>query len=350
MVDMPGQEVLPPSDRTEGPDLQPARAEKPAIVQDLELHKKITALLGPDFSQSDLGREIGVSPTAVNRWVNNKPVGDVLGLEEKIRFWLATIDERVDLQREVKETALTQRVAKILRSISRTNDLGILTGRAGIGKSCSLRLFRLQEPLAVLLTADYRHGNADCMIEDLWREARARRRMDDPSRPGDILVARFRGSNRLLMIDNAHSLTTGGLKWAYAFHNQTGCPVALIGNPLIKKTVSSLPDEDQYTTRTGQFREVLFEAKDAAELSALLLDQYAPDLKKDLLAPARQTCQSRGYGRRLKKQIRLAQEILELRLPDNKTVKAMRQDGAVDSQIAFELADGLLLKVEEAAK
>ena len=349
MIDMIGDNELPPGDRAERPDPPEASApsEIPGRVLDRYLHEQIKAKLTPDFSQAELARQLGVSAAALNKWIKGKPVGDVEKLEFKLQAWLNGAMERIDLTRELRHTPVTQEVCAIIRSIIKTNDLGIVTGRAGIGKTCGAQLFLLEDPMATLLTADYCHGSAECMVSDLRRKNSIRRRKIDPMGFNDIVVERFTGTNRPLMIDNAHALTMGGLRWAYAFHNRTGCPVVLIGNPLIEQKILALPDEDQFTTRTGQFQAVgVFDNKSAKELASLLLDQYAPHLKADLLAQATDICRARGYARRLKKQIRVALGILEGGLSDKTVIKDLRAQGFTDAQIAFNLAATQLLTLK----
>ncbi len=349
MIDMIGDNELPPGDRAERPEPEPETpaAEAPGKILDRHLHAQIKARLNADFSQAELARQIGVSAAMINKWIKGAPVGDVVKLEFKLQAWLNGAMERVDLTRELRHTPVTQETCAIIRSIIKTNDLGVITGRAGIGKTCGAQLFLLEDPMATLLTADYCHGSAECMVSDLRRKNSIRRRITDPMGFNDIVVDRFTGTSRPLMIDNAHALTMGGLRWAYAFHNRTGCPVIMIGNPMIEQKILALPDEDQFTTRTGQFRAVgVFDNKTAQELAGLLLDQYAPHLKADLISQATDTCRARGYARRLKKQIRLALGILEGGLSDINVIKKLRAEGHTDAQIAFSLAATQLLSIE----
>jgi DNA transposition AAA+ family ATPase len=339
-------------------DKQPAQptpvGDEPQKV-DADLVQLIRGRLNQDFRQSHLSREIGVSEATLSQWINNKPPKMLTQLEARLRYWVNTIDERIDLTRELKPTAITKRMAAIIRSIVRTNDLGIITGRAGIGKTCGAKLFTLEFPMAVFLNADYGHNTAECLTDDLWALSRQKRRRDkEPRRHFDILVARFKDSHRPILVDNAHTLTKGGLKWCYAFHNLTGttestrCPMILISNPCVEEKILSLADEDQFTTRTGQFRHLAVHKKeDAEELAALILEQYAPGLKVDLLAPATEICLHRGFVRRLKKQLLLALQILEGGLQDDKVIRPMRDQGMTNPQIALSLAASQLTFAQE---
>jgi len=344
---------LPPSDRAEQPDEPNAPVvvgkSKPGAEIDQALRARIKARLGENLTQSELARQIRVSVSTINRWINDVPAGDVGHLEWLLEKWEKDIDERIDLSRINVPTALTGRVAGVLTSVARTSDFALMTGRAGIGKTCGIQLYVVENPTAIVLTASQLHGNAEAMVRDLWRESGTQKRKTERAlSKNDILVARYKDSNILIIIDDAHELTASGLKWAKGFHNRTGCPIVLSGNPSMLDKIRMMPDEDQFTSRIGQNRKLVLTPDDEKELAALMLRQFAPRHQDELNVLAIQVCGKRGFARKLKKQLRLALEILDGGIKhDNDAIKALAEKGYTDAQIAFKLAAGQLLTVED---
>lgn len=344
--------ALPPSDRDEE-TVNLARVAECAGLIDTELRDQVKALITQEFTQSDLARQVGVSPTYVSRYLAGSFVGDVGRLEFALRYFLENKDQRIDLRRGLQPTGLTKRMAKIIASVQNTSDLAGIYGRAGIGKTCGVRLFAAANPMCAVITAGEGNSGRHDLERELWRVSHVRLRKSQGETNlsrNRILVDRFKGSNRLLLIDNGHLLTSSGFRWCMTFHDDTECPVCLIGNPSMVEKIVRLFDEDQLTSRIGQWRQVKLDEKanEAEELAALLLAQYAPSLAKELMGLATEVCRRRGFARRLKKQIRLCLEILDGGLPAaNESVKKLRAEQMTDAQIAFKLAATQLLSLED---
>lgn len=321
-----------------------------SVLPDQELLAAVKRRLGPDLTQADIAREIGSSAAAVNKWINGKPVGDVVDLERRLAEWNLHIDERIDMRRSLVATRVARRVMGICRSIVNTSDFGLLTGRAGIGKTSGLQLFALEFPQAIYIAAAKYRGSGEAIRQALWNRVVVRlSTKENQTRRPEVLVGRLVNSKRPLIIDDAHYLTASGLETIVSLHNDTGCPVILSGNPVILENVLRLPDEDQFTSRIGKNQKVvLIDKADARELAELLLDQYAPAFKRDLSDAAVAVCLKRGHGRKLKKQLRATLDILDGGFDRNDPgIKNLKSEGKTDAQIAFALAHSQLLTMED---
>ncbi len=341
---------LPPSDRTEVAD--PAGAESPALPIaavkefDRDLQMQLREHVSEDFPQAALARKMGASPAAVSDYLAGKPRGDVENFEQRARNFLALQAEAVDLLHVPSENRISKEVGSSLRRVKSMGDFGLITGGAGAGKSCGIELFQKENPLAGVITASQMHGDDTAMLTDAWdicgfRFGKNKERL----RKFDLFVKKAKGTGRLFIVDDAHFLTRSGLKFWWSVYAKTGCPVDLTGNPSIIKNILRLPDEDQFLSRIGIHTQVLVTTDDAENLAGLILDRYAPEIKAQLMKLATAVCGKRGHGRRCKKQLRLALDILEKGVDAKKAADLQRQ-GVTDAQFAFRMAATQLLTVE----
>jgi hypothetical protein len=123
---------------------------------------------------------------------------------------------------------------------------------------------------------------------------------------GEFLTGRFKGSRRLVVVDNAQRLTAGARQWLFDFHDATGCPIALLGNPEI---LDKIRLSDQQFSRVGLRREI--KGGDARGDAGSMVRLHWPEVAEDaaLLALAVSVVKGRGHLRALKKQLLLARDI-----------------------------------------
>jgi DNA transposition AAA+ family ATPase len=145
---------LPPSDRDEILACnEPLRSEAEAFRLSLPL------------SQADMSRELGISPSALSKWLNKKPEGDIVSLESLVADWLKSRPAREKLKLALFPTAVSRRLASHLEHVRRTNGVAIITGNAGLGKTCAAKIYFAENPTSVLLTAAAYRGNAAALAE-----------------------------------------------------------------------------------------------------------------------------------------------------------------------------------------
>lgn len=131
-------------------------------------------------------------------------------------------------------------------------------------------------------------------------------------RRADWLVERLRGSNRLLVLDNAHRLTCGALQWLFDFYDACEVPdtgahiaVALVGNPEVLEKILA---NDQQFSRIGLMRPI--KPVDMATLAKQMLHRLCPDHAAELQDLAAKVAGERGHLRALKKHLLLMPEFM----------------------------------------
>jgi DNA transposition AAA+ family ATPase len=199
-------------------------------------------------------------------------------------------------------------VAKVCEQIRKTYDVGLITGAAGVGKTCGGILYQQENPSAIRITVN--RWNADpAGIEGLlMAELETRGFKANEERPGAWLVRKLAGSYRIVIIDNAQRLPEDSLKWVFDFHDATECPVALIGNP---EVLDKIRANDQLFSRIGICEEI--EMKDPEKVAGALLKQFCPEHADALLGDATEIVKQagRGHGRTLRKQLLIFRDFIQ---------------------------------------
>lgn len=299
---------LPPSDRPEV-DTAPSTAARrsngtvnPAISDDLV--KLLTEYRDThDLTNAELGRQLAYSAASISQYLNKVYPGDITQFERRIADLLSNASRRIERGSRVVESEVTRRVCATLELIRKTNDVGILSGEAGEGKSSGLELYSMKNPLSIVITATaWASGPHD--IERLIWEQVSHRGWSGTTSRGAFLAHSLRGSNRLLIIDNAHKLSRKALQWVFDFHDATKCGVVLVGNPEI---IEKIEDSDQRFSRVGLNIEL--KVKDRTPLVRHLVSTIVADAPEELFPLAMKVAEERGHFRALEKQLQLSAEL-----------------------------------------
>lgn len=265
-----------------------------------------------NLSQEQLARRLGLSATYVSRAFAGKFAGDVPDFERRVEALLnseSASGPGVASVELAQSGFMVEPMTKFLFTVSSTRDIGIAWSPAGRGKTCGVAVYTGKHPLAVSITA-LKSLSGWRSVRDAVLAALPVKRRAKNETWNAFLVRTFRASGRLLIIDNAHLLTESARQWlAYDWHEQTGCGLALVGNPEI---VDQWKRNDQHHSRVGLALEVRPEASPSATARALLelvLPVAAHD--KESLEIAARIVKARGAGRALRKHALLAKQLLE---------------------------------------
>lgn len=264
------------------------------------------------LSQNQLARRLGVSPAYVSLAMKQKFPGDIPAFEARIESLLA--GEAAN-EREVVNVTLCSKgflvepMRQFLFSVQHTRDIGVAWNGAGNGKTCAIAVYLQNNPLAVCVTALKSLSGWRSIRDALLAALPVKRRAKNETW-NEFLRRTFRGSERLLIVDNAHLLTESARQWlAYDWHEQTGCGLALVGNEII---VNQWKANDQQLSRVGLAME-LKAASAPKDNAREILAQFMPEAADDAesLALAARLMKERGAGRAVRKHAALAHELYD---------------------------------------
>jgi DNA transposition AAA+ family ATPase len=282
------------------------------FVFDNEIRSQLAGYLEEhDLTQAHIARKLGFTATRICKYLNldnpeAKAEVDAERVQDAARSFLRHHSRQVALRQSLYPNEISARVAAILLQVRRTGDIGLIHGDAGIGKTCAAELFCSDNPTSLFITITRWRRDSIAIEGLLFNE------LDNDTWPGNIRRAVWmeellRGSDRMIIVDNAHRLHMTGFEWLFDFHDATGCPLGLIGNAEVLSTVHR---SDQLSSRIGIVRE--FNKVDDAEAKPIaqrMIATYAAEGAHDLLTDATSMVNEKGHLRSLKKRLLLTNEI-----------------------------------------
>ena len=290
------------------------------------------------YTNKQLAGELGLrSETAVTKYLNGKPEGDVARLEGLIDDVMRSRMKRMTTRETLAPTNVTEEMESAFETIRKTNDLGLIEGASGIGKTCGGALYAAKNPTCIHIVASALQRKGTDVIGLLWDQVRPRQWSPwNGTRLAEIFK-KLDGASRLIIVDDAHRLSRRGLEMIFAIHDRTGSPIGLIGfDEHIQNTAKI---DGQLYSRIGLRWEVRL--KDREELAAHLISQFVPDSGEELKDLALQVITEQGHARALRKQLLLARELKDL---------AEHRRKAIDWPTAFRAAHSKLIRPYELEK
>lgn len=264
----------------------------------------------PSLTNRVIGRKLGVSEAVVSLYKRGQYTGNVQKLEMKIQDFLHNEPARRQIKATLFENTVSRKIADACSLIRRTNLVGLIHGRAGIGKSCGAQLYYAANPTSVLITCFQWRKTLTEMEREFYAQVDVSG-WDHARSKFEWLVHRFVDSDRPIIVDNAHYLNRRALTLFFNFNDATGCPVILIGNPEILDTIA---EDEQLATRIGNVTEVTVSPKEARAIAAQQIRQQLPEAETemDTIIPlAEVLSEHAGHFRAITKHANMAREIVE---------------------------------------
>jgi DNA transposition AAA+ family ATPase len=258
-----------------------------------------------ELSHSELAAELGYNVTQVSKYLGAKPDWDVSRMESVIDDVLANESRREQVKLETFETPISEAMGGVFERTRKTNDISLTFGPAGVGKSKGVELYAVNNPSCIVVTATMWKREPDDIEGAIFRSV-SNRGWDGRTKRGDWAVQKLHRSNRLIIIDNAQRLKMATLAWLFDFHDATGCPIALVGNPEVLEVIRT---NDQLFSRIGYQRVLKLKAGVAATVARRQLKQHLPEAEGELASLAEMVGENQGHFRSVRKQLILAKAI-----------------------------------------
>lgn len=183
-------------------------------------------------SQKQIAREIAVSPAALSQFLDGIYTGDNAGIADRLQGWLAleakrnTMKEHSQMSLDVENTKTVLFVCEYAHT---KNDITLIFGDAGAGKTTALEYYRDKNAGVIMITANACTSSATSILKMLCNETGR-----NISGRKDIimneLVKYFKGTNRLIIIDEADHLTLSALQAIRNLNDMAKVGIVLSGN------------------------------------------------------------------------------------------------------------------------
>lgn len=253
------------------------------------------------LTMAEIAQEMGVSSTVVNKYLAGKPEGDVGRLERLIEDVLKAAGKRQNSDVPFFRTNVTDRISATFELIRKTNDVGLISGPAGVGKSMTIAEYTRTNPTTLAISVPRWQRN-DLGVCGLIFDECDTTSWDRRSPRSHYLVERLERSNRLLIIDNAQRMTTAAREWIFDFHDKAGCPIAMVGNP---EVLVAIRRNDQHFSRIGIRQEITIAQKHVKDYARHVVDALVAEPQAGLYDLAAAVAEQRGHLRALRKQLLL---------------------------------------------
>ena len=190
-------------------------------------------MAGAGENQSSVAKKIGVSPSALSQYLAGK-YPTPMAIEPKIKEFFAMLEMKgstslMASRPEFKPTSISDTVINTIAYCHVQRAMGAIYGDAGIGKTMSVNKYEEDHTEAIVISAAFALSKPMSFLKALARKLRTPevRRQDDLYID---LVDKLRGSEKILIIDEAQHLPHSTLEIIRGLHDDAEVPVVLVGN------------------------------------------------------------------------------------------------------------------------
>lgn len=256
------------------------------------------------LSQREAAQQSGVGIAVLNQWLADRYTGNNAKAEEKIRAWLKARGERISMAAmlptspEFFESATALQIVSHLKFAHSLQDMLTVFGVPGVGKTTAIRYYQRAYPNVWIATMTPTTVGVVPALQEI-SEALMLGLPNGARKLAQGILGKVRGTNGLLIIDEAHHMGVAALDALRGLHDASGIAIAFVGGPELEATLQRMP---QFYSRVGLrlFVSRVLPADVEAQLDAWGIRQ--PAARKFLLALS----QKPGALRGITKTVRLA--------------------------------------------
>lgn len=251
----------------------------------------------------------GVTETFLSKYLNDNLDRTVEEFEAQAFDIIKSIRDRMTFATEIFVTSLVRKMATAFELTRKTGDISLITAPAGNGKTSAIHHFLLNNRSAIRINLNATTRDAH-KVEGLVFRAVDHRDWKAQCSRFEYLVARFKGSSRLLIVDNAQRLSGSGRQWLFDFSDEADCPICLVGNP---ETLDRIRTNDQQFSRIGLSTTYELEKAELPAAATRVATQFSDGATAEAIADLVAVIASHeGRLRAVRKSVILMQELRHL--------------------------------------
>lgn len=250
------------------------------------------------YSQTQVARAFGKSSAVISQYLKGIYPGDVRGIDELARSFIARETEKEKSRRITPRyvpTVTSRKGLEVIRLAHLDGEINVIYGAAGLGKTMILREYAAQHRDALLIEADPGY-TARVVLEELCGLLGLSKR-GNMHELSEACIAALRDSGRLLMVDEAENLPYRALETLRRIHDKAGIGLVLAGMPrLIINLKGKRGEYQQLYSRVG-LALCIGESLPHEDISVMAISML-PDAESPDVCEALFRC-SHGNARRL---------------------------------------------------
>ena len=248
---------------------------------DEELRGRLRALRAAgQITNAKLVKGTRVNETIVSQYLNddgNLYPGEIEKYEARLASWLDRRELEALDNIPTIATPVSDQIASAAKMIRRCRIMGKGIGKAGIGKTRGSILLQAEDETAVLLFVSRETGTREAIrsavLKKLGIRGPRKRTANRKRLMYSQLVNKLRGSDILLILDQAHKLTGPAIDFLVELWNDTHVPQLWLGT---HDLIDKLARDEQWASRlsfTVNLAVQVDRAKDINEVRALVQHQ-----------------------------------------------------------------------------
>jgi DNA transposition AAA+ family ATPase len=191
------------------------------------------------LSYEQIDNKLGCGRKATRRFMEGNYDHSESNFARKLDNWLKNSDPNLGgMPRAFVSTEVADNMIGIIKQVYQRRSMGVIVGPAGVSKTTVLKYIaagRIAGSMHIELTSTektivqvLRRLSAELGLNDQYH---AQRLMQN-------IIKNLRGTDRLLLIDEAHYANKQALNALRDVHKQTGCPIMLVGTREITESVN----------------------------------------------------------------------------------------------------------------
>lgn len=186
-------------------------------------------------SQRQISKETGISTSVISQFLEGTYTGNNEKVAQTIKQYLTVSKQRlnnVQISTFYEGLLNTQEALFACSYAHMRNDITLISGDAGAGKTTALEYYTEHNTGVVMVTADSCTASATAVL-NLIAESIGKKINGNRSMLMRELVAQLKGTNRLIIIDEADHLTLQALQAVRNLNDQAKVGIVLSGNEKI---------------------------------------------------------------------------------------------------------------------
>lgn len=215
-------------------------------------------------SLASLSRQLGqgYSQATLSNFLNGHKRGDQERVARALNAWLETQTRAAEVARPegFVETDVARKILTVIRTAVDSRKIGVVTGSAGMGKTLTAKAAHKMFPGSIYLRVTQSERRNTGLVASLARILNIPIR-STISHSHRLVIEHLSGTNRPLLIDEAHKLHEGALDALRDIHDEAGVPLVLFGTIKLTQHVN---DTEVFF---GQFSSRIVARVDLTELA-----------------------------------------------------------------------------------
>lgn len=213
---------------------------------------------GKNPTQEEVAKKMGISPTALSQWLQDKYNGDVEAINTAAEQMLSREFER-KAKPKVRLKFVRTRVASAVREACKIShldgEIGVITGDAGLGKTEAVKDYAQNNDGVLLIEAHLGYS-----ARNLFQEIHRRIGLDGVGGINKLftdIVDRLSDTGWVIIVDEAEHLPYKALELIRRIHDKAGVGVVLVGMPRLVANLRGKQGEyKQLHSRVGVYRQL----------------------------------------------------------------------------------------------